>query len=72
MKYRPTLAHVDARQLDQFSVLEKGYANLNLWFSSESEALRFAIQHGGRAVRVGVQAVVLPETEAESGHEKRC
>jgi hypothetical protein len=69
-EYRPTLAHADGRQLEQFSVLEKGYANLNLWFSSESEAQRFATQHGGRAVRVGMQAVVLPASEGESRDER--
>ena len=63
---------MDARQLEQFSILEKGYANLNLWFSSESEALRFATQHGGRAVRVGMQAVVLPASEGERRDERSC
>ena len=69
-EYRPALAHVVARQLEQFSVLEKGYANLNLWFSSEPEALRFATQHGGRAVRIGTQAVVLPAAEGERCDER--
>lgn len=65
-EYRPILAHTDARQLEQFAVLEMGYANLNLWFSNEPEALQFATQHGGRAVRVGMQAVVLPTSIGES------
>ena len=65
-EYRPTLAHTAVWQLKQFAVLEKGYANLNLWFSSEPEALQFATQHGGRAVRVGMQAVVLSASEGES------
>jgi hypothetical protein len=69
-EYRPTLTHMDPRHLEQFAVLEKGYANLNLWFSSEPEALQFATQHGGRAVRVGMQAVVLPASEGESRGER--
>lgn len=35
-------------------------ASLKLWFPSETEALRFATEHGGQAVCVGKHAVVLP------------
>lgn len=65
-EYRPKLEHVDAQQLEQFEVLDKGYANLNLWFSSESEAQLFARDNGGRVVSVGGQAVVLPATISEN------
>lgn len=62
----PTLAKMDSRQLEQFAVVENGFANLNLWFSSEPEALKYATQHGGRAVRVGMHAVVLPTSDGTS------
>src|SRR5262249_40898458 len=38
-------------------------AQLNLWFSSLDSAVRFTREHGGEAVSLGPQAVVLPTTQ---------
>jgi len=38
-------------------------SQLNLWFSSLDSAIRFTQEHGGEAVSVGPQAVVLPTTQ---------
>lgn len=58
--YRPTLTGTDAMEFERFEVVEMGYANLNCWFSNETQASNFALSIGGRSVRVGNQAVVLP------------
>jgi hypothetical protein len=58
--YRSALADVRVADLAHFAVEECGHANLNLWFASELAAQRYAAEHGGRSVRVGRQAVVLP------------
>jgi hypothetical protein len=58
--YRPSLAGNDAALLAQLAVQESGGSHLNLWFSDEAQAQAYAAVHGGRAVRVGQQAVVLP------------
>lgn len=70
--YRPALALLDAQELEPFAFLERGCAKLNLWFSSEPEALKFTAQHGGRAVRVGRQAIVLPAAEAQGRDGRGC
>jgi hypothetical protein len=67
-EYRPALARVNARQVEHLSLLEQGPANLRLWFSSESEAIQSVAEHGGRAVRAGVQAVVLPASTPETSN----
>jgi len=64
--YRPVLDQIDGCQLASFAVLEKGYANLNLWFASETEAHWYAAQNGGQLVRVGQQAVVLPSATGDA------
>ena len=64
--YRPKLELVDAKHFESFEILDKGYANLNLWFSNKAEAQLFARENGGRVVIVGGQAVVLPVSESES------
>jgi hypothetical protein len=69
--YRPTLDHTDVRQLEAFAVVGTGYAKLNLWFSNEPDAARFASQHGGHSVRVGTQAVVLHDPERRRAGERR-
>jgi len=74
-QYRPVLNHLPLRQLEQFTLVDKGCANLNLWFSNEIQARQFAQANGGRVVRVGGQAVVLPASPVQSrakrgpGHE---
>ena len=57
--FRPSLNHIHPSELEHFAVVEKGWANLNLWFSTEFDAQTYASEHGGRAMRVGSQGVVV-------------
>ncbi len=58
--YRPALSQLTANQFEHLAVSETGFAHLNLWFASEVDALAFVSENGGRVVRVGQQAVVMP------------
>ena len=58
--YRHALPHIDVSHLQQLASVQRGTSVLKLWFSDTSAARRFAAEQGGQAVRVGVQAVVLP------------
>jgi hypothetical protein len=60
--YRSALADAHPSDLEHLAVAAHGYANLNLWFTSEAAAQKYASQHGGRSVRMGRQAVVLPRS----------
>lgn len=62
-QYRQVLPQLDVQALRQRAEAERGTGRLKPWFASEAEARRFAAAHGGRAVPVGRQAVVLA-----SGH----
>ena len=64
--YRRALPHLDISQLEQLASVQRGTAVLKLWFSDTSAARRFAAEQGGQAVRVGVQAVVLPAAPSEA------
>ncbi|MCB1890258.1 MAG: hypothetical protein KDH20_21820 [Rhodocyclaceae bacterium] len=44
---------------EHFDVLRVGAGHLNLWFSTPEQARQHAACHGGRAVAVGAQGVVL-------------
>lgn len=68
--YCRVLPRLDARQVAQAFQLERGASTLKLWFASLAEARKFVADHGGRAVRIGRQAVVLPEAPlADRGAE---
>ena len=58
--YRPTLDDTPLSALDALEVVHRGTGQLKLWFSNEREAKDFTARHGGRPVKVGSQAVVLP------------
>lgn len=58
--FRPALARMPVDALGGLDLAEEGTAVLHLWFASEVSAVAFASENGGRAVRVGTQAVVLP------------
>ncbi len=64
--YRRALPHLDISQLEQLASVHRGTSVLKLWFSDTSAARRFAAEQGGQAVRVGVQAVVLPAAPSEA------
>lgn len=49
-----------------------GTGTLKLWFAGEAQARRYAATHGGRALRVGRQAVVLPAHEPTEGDAGRA
>jgi hypothetical protein len=57
--YRQALMDTPPDQLAHFEIARQGAGQLNLWFSSMDEAQAHVQAHGGRAMRVGMQAVVL-------------
>ncbi len=64
--YRHALPHIDVSHLQQLASVQCGTSVLKLWFSDTSAARRFAAEQGGQAVRVGVQAVVLPAAPSDA------
>lgn len=64
-EYSRVLPVLDVQQLRQTFLSERSTASLKHWFASEADAVRFAAQHGGQAVRVRGQAVVLPAAPIE-------
>lgn len=64
-EYRKALPRLDAQPLLQAFLSERYASHLNLWFTNETEAMQFAAAHGGRALRIGKQAVVLPTAPIE-------
>lgn len=72
--YRHALPHLDVSLLQQLVSAQRGTSVLKLWFSDTSAARRFAAEQGGQAVRIGVQAVVLPAApsdDAKAGQPTR-
>lgn len=61
--YSRVLPHLDPLRVQHGVHVEHSVATLKRWFASESAALQFAAEHGGRALRVGQQAVVLPASD---------
>lgn len=59
--YRVALAHMTADELPHFDILRRHAGYPNHWFSSLDEAQAHAARHGGRVMRVGHQAVVMPD-----------
>ena len=55
----------EVSHLQQLASVHRGTSVLKLWFSDTSTARRFAAEQGGQAVRVGVQAVVLPAARSD-------
>ncbi|QIL82389.1 hypothetical protein G7047_22495 [Diaphorobacter sp. HDW4A] len=63
--YRRAVASMNAEELAQLDVLASRAGYPNHWFSTFEEAERHAKEHGGRAVRVGAQGVVLASSETD-------
>lgn len=59
--YRAALAHMKADELPHFDIVWRGAGYPNHWFASLDEAQAHAARHGGRVMRVGAQAVVMPD-----------
>lgn len=57
--YRHALATLPPEQLPHFDIARHEAGQLNLWFSTLEQAQAHAAQHGGRALPVGRQGVVL-------------
>lgn len=64
--FHPALIQLDPRAVDHFWIDECGYAFLNLWFPNEPAAQTFAAANGGRVLRIGAQAVVVPAAACSS------
>lgn len=58
--YRPALASMTTTQLPHFDIARAHAGYPNFWFSTFAEAEAHVASHGGRALAVGQQAVVLP------------
>ena len=58
--YARVLPSLDAQALEQVFLAQRSPSSLRLWFSTNTEAAEYAQAHGGQAVRVGLQAVVVP------------
>ncbi len=59
--YALVLPTLDPGPLLQTFDSQRGSATLKLWFSDEAQARAHAAQHGGQVLRVGRQAVVVPD-----------
>jgi hypothetical protein len=59
--YRPALALMTADKLPHFDIARAQAGYPNFWFSTLAEAQAHAAAHGGRAMAVGSQGVVLPD-----------
>lgn len=59
--YRHALQNMTIENLPHFDMLRNEVGYPNLWFSSSSQAQQHALQHGGRVMAVGAQAVLVPE-----------
>ncbi len=60
--YRAALPGVPVADLPHFDLVRAQAGYPNLWFSTPEEAERHVALRGGRMMRVGLQAVVLPDT----------
>lgn len=59
--YRAALVHMAPEQLPHFDLFKRQQGYPNHWFASLEEAQDYAWEHGGRAVAVGGQAVVIAQ-----------
>lgn len=57
--YRQALGGMTSAELAHFDLIRPAVGYPNLWFSTLDEAAAYALEHGGMAVRVGGQAVVV-------------
>lgn len=57
----PHLDEVPSEALEQFEPPGPSFGRLNLWFSSEAQAQAYALDRGGRVLRMGTQAMVVEE-----------
>ena len=58
--FRPQLDLMSPDAFEHFKLADEGAARLNVWFSNEAQAQVHADEHGGRVVKVGKQAMVVP------------
>ncbi|WP_199873213.1 hypothetical protein [Ideonella sp. A 288] len=60
-RFRPALEHLPPEAFEHFQLLGiEQVGRFKLWFSTEAEAQVHAAAHGGRVLRYGSQAAVLP------------
>lgn len=58
--FRSALLGMVPSDLDRIRLAQEGSAVLHLWFATEAQACVHAAHNGGRVVRIGTQAVVMP------------
>ncbi|GAA4887697.1 hypothetical protein [Ferrimonas pelagia] len=57
--YRRALARANSDELAHYAIALRQTGSLNLWFSTLTEANAYVEIHGGRAIAIGLQAVVI-------------
>lgn len=67
--YRPALSNVQPSELDSFVVLERGWAYIHHWFSSEQQAQAQVSKVGGRALKIGHHAVALTVQQVQDHYK---
>ena len=60
--YRVALVQLSPQALEHFDLVRQVIGYPNFWFSTPEQAQAHVLAHGGRAMRVGQQAVVIPVT----------
>ena len=63
-RFSPHLSRMPPEAFEHYSLTDEGYGLLKPWFSNEAQARAFAVEHGGRVIRIGRQAVVVPAEQA--------
>jgi hypothetical protein len=58
--YRWALRTMSVDQLAHFDMIQREIGYPNFWFSTLAQAQEHALKHGGKTMRVGRQAVVVP------------
>lgn len=61
-EYKRAMSSNPQKNPAHYSLALQGIGYPNLWFSSMTEAEQYTLQHGGHAVAVGKQAVVMTVT----------
>ena len=64
--FRPHLDQMPPEAFEHFNGADERSAVLNLWFSNEAQAQAYASVRGGRVLRFGTQALVIPP-DAQAG-----
>lgn len=65
-EYRQALSSMVASDLEHYDLIRPTAGYPNLWFPSVSQAAKHVVTHGGQAIRVGDQGVVISGSREQS------